>query len=163
HLVRSFVQVRASVPATHLLIVGDGTQRQALEQLVRASGLDGSVHFAGALSETRVALSLMDVFVFLPAQQEGFGLSLLEAMASGRAIVAVRRGQGAPWVLEESGVGTLVEPDDPAALGRAVAQLLQDGEAACRQAGQARAVVKERYSLSRMVDQVEGVYRQLIR
>jgi glycosyltransferase involved in cell wall biosynthesis len=108
-------------------------------------------------------LSLMDVFVFLPAQQEGFGLSLLEAMASGRPIVAVRRGQGAPWVLEESGVGTLVEPDDPAALGRAVTQLLQDGEVACRQAGQGRAVVKERYSLSRMVDQVEGVYRQLVR
>lgn len=162
HLVRSFVQVRASVPEAHLLIVGDGTQRQALEQLVRTSGLHGAVHFAGTLPETRVALSLMDVFVFLPADQEGFGLALLEAMASGRPIVAVRRGQGASWVLEESGVGTLVEPDDAAALGQAMVQLLRDGEAACRQAGHARAVVKERYSLTRMIDKVEAVYREVL-
>ena len=163
HLVRSFIQVRASLPKTHLLIVGDGTQRSALESLVRTSGLEGAVHFAGTLPETRVALSLMDVFVFLPAQQEGFGLSLLEAIASGRPVVAVRRGGGAAWVLEDSGIGALVEPDDPASLGQAVVQLLRDGEAACRQAGAARAVVKERYSLARMVDQVEGVYRQLVR
>src|SRR3989338_7549865 len=144
HLVRSFVQVRASLLKTHLLIVGDGTQRSALESLVRTSGLEGAVHFAGKLPETRV------------------GHSLLEAMASARPIVAVRRGGGAAWVLEDSGIGALVEPDDPASLGQAVVQLLRDGEAACRQAGRARAVVKERYSLTRVVDQVEALYRDVI-
>jgi glycosyltransferase involved in cell wall biosynthesis len=163
HLIRSFTHVRASVPDAHLLIVGDGQERSTLERLVDASGLDGSVHFAGTMPQVRVALSLMSVFVFLPAQQEGFGLSLLEAIASGRPVVAVRRGGGAPWVLDDSGVGVLVEPGDPAALGQAVVQLLRNGEAACRQAGQARAVVKERYSFTRMVDQVEGVDRQLVR
>jgi len=162
HLIRSFTHMRAAVPTAHLLIVGGGEERAGLERLAKTSGLEESVHFAGTMPDARVALSLMSVFVFLPAEQEGFGLSLLEAMASGRPIVAVRRGGGAPWVLDDLGIGTVVEPDDPAALGQAVVQLLRDGEAACRQAGQARAVVKERYTLTRVVDQVEALYRDVI-
>ncbi len=160
-LVRSLPTVRAAAPDAQLLIIGDGEARASLERLAAELGLADAVRFAGAMPETRVALSLMDVFVFLPADQEGFGLSLLEAMAGGRPIVAVRRGGGASWVLEQSGVGTLVEPGDPKALGHAVLRYLQDGELACRSAGQARAVVRERYTLARMVDQVEAVYREL--
>ena len=137
--------------------------RSSLERVAADCGVVDAVHFTGSLPETRVALSLMNVCVFLPAEQEGFGLSLLEAMASGRPIVAVRRGGGATWVLEESGVGVLVEPGDPKGLASAVTQLLHDGEFACRLAGKARAVVKERYSLTRMVDQVEKVYEEVKR
>ena len=158
-LIASLPAIRASAPGAQLLIVGDGEDRPRLQALARARGVAEAVHFAGTLPETRVALSLMRVFVFLPAEQEGFGLSLLEAMASGRPIVAVRRGRGAAWVLEDSGVGVLVEPDDARGLAAAVARFLQDGEAACRAAGEARAAVTQRYSLARMVDQVEEVYR----
>lgn len=161
-LIRGFARVRASAPHAHLLIVGDGTERTHLEQEAIACGVREAVHFAGTLTDTHVALSLMHVFVFLPAQQEGFGLSLLEAMASGRPIVAIRRGGGAVWVLEQGGIGTLVEPGDPSGLASAIIRVLQDGEAACREAGKARAIVKERYSISRMVDAVEAVYRELI-
>ena len=159
HLIASLPAIRASAPDTRLLIVGDGADRCRLQEAAKAHGVAEAVHFAGALPETRIALSLMGVFVFLPAEQEGFGLSLLEAMASGRPIVAVRRGSGAVWVLEESGVGVLVEPGDVQGLAAAVTNVLQHGDAACRAAGEARAVVTQRYSLSRMADQVEDVYR----
>jgi len=162
HLIRSFVQVRAALPETHLLIIGDGQARSSLERLVAACGLDGSVHFSGTLPQTRVALSLMSVFVFLPAEQEGFGLSLLEAIASGRPVVAVRRGGGSTWVLDQEHIGLTVEPDDPAVLAQAIVRWLRDGEAACRAAGAARAIVKEHYSLSRMIDGVEAIYRALV-
>lgn len=163
HLIRSFAHVRIAVPTAHLLIVGDGEERAALERLAKISGLDGSIHFAGTMPEARVALSLMSVFVFLPAKEEGFGLSLLEAVACGRPVIAVRRGVGSAWVLDQERIGLTVEPEDPAALAQAIVQWLRDGEAACRAAGAARAVVKERYSLTRMVDQVDAVYRQLVR
>ena len=159
-LIRSLPAIRAVVPQAQLLIVGDGGARASLERLAAELGLAEAVRFAGALPDTPVALSLMDLFVFLPADEEGFGLSLLEAMAGGRPIVAIRRGGGASWVLEQSGVGLLVEPGDLQALANAVIRGLQDGEWACRAAGQARGVVRERYTLTRMVDQLEAVYQE---
>lgn len=162
-LIRSLPGIRVQMPTARVLIVGDGEERSRLRALAASLGVQDAIHFAGSLAGTRVALSLMDVFVFLPATAEGFGLSLLEAMASGRPIVAVRRGGGASWVLEETGVGMLVEPDDVKALGSAVVRYLQDGEAACRDAGRGRAVLRDRFSLARMVEQVEGVYRELVR
>lgn len=159
-LLRSLPEIRAAVPGTRALIVGEGDTRPALERLAGDLGVREAVHFAGSLPETAAALSLMQVCVFLPADREGFGLSLLEAMASARPIVAVRRGEGAAWVLAESGVGTLVEDGNAEALARAVSRYLQDGEAACRDAGRARALVKERYALDRVVEQVEAVYAE---
>ncbi|MDP3722159.1 MAG: glycosyltransferase family 4 protein [Candidatus Omnitrophota bacterium] len=162
-LIRALPQVRASAPEAQLLVVGDGAMRPHLERLAASLGVAEAVHFAGALPQTRTALSLMDVFVFLPAEQEGFGLSLLEAMASGRPIVAVRRGGGATWVLQESGAGMMAEPGDPAGLAAAITRILQDGQLARQLGEQARAVVKARYALERMVDAVESVYNEVMR
>ena len=161
-LLRSVPRIRALAPGARLLIIGDGPQRLALEQLAGQLGVRPAVHFAGALSDTRVALSLMRVFVFLPAEQEGFGLALLEAMASGCPIVAVRRGGGAPWVLDQGGVREIVEPGDAEGLAQSIARLLTDQTAASRAIADARAVVKERYSLQRMVDAVEAVYLEAL-
>lgn len=161
-LIRSLPGIRASVPDAQLVIVGDGDERASLERVAAEHGVADAVHFSGALPETRVVLSLMDVFVFLPADQEGFGLSLLEAMASARPIVAVRRGGGAPWVLEETGVGALVEPGDLAGLASAVTDRLHHHETARREGQKARAVVKTRYTHARMIDQVQTVYRGLV-
>jgi len=161
-LIRALAHVRLTVPDAALLIVGDGPERHRLERLARTQGVEDRVHFAGTLSETHVALSVMDAFVFLPAEQEGFGLALLEAMASGRPIVAIRRGGGASWVLQESGIGTLVDPDDAQGLALAVMRVLQIGDGAAREGDQGRAIVKERFARSRMVEAVEAVYRELV-
>ncbi len=161
-LIRSFVPVRLAIPKACLLIVGDGKDRARLERLTQDLGVGPAVRFAGTLPESASVLSLMDVFVFLPAVWEGFGLSLLEAMASQRPIVAVRRGGGAQWVLEDAGVGLLVEPNDQQGLAGAIVQLLQDRQAATRYARHAYEVVKKRYSLTRMVDAVEAVYDELV-
>ncbi|MBI4598150.1 MAG: glycosyltransferase family 4 protein [Candidatus Omnitrophica bacterium] len=160
-LLEALPHVRAVMPNARLLIIGDGEDRARLQRLADALRISDAVHFAGALPQTAAALRLMDLFVFLPAEQEGFGLSLLEAMASARPIVAVRRGGGSTWVLEQSGVGTLVEPNDPRGLASAILQTLQHGETASRAADRARAIVKERYTLTRMVEQVEAVYHDV--
>lgn len=162
HLIRALRHVRALVPKVRLLLVGDGIARPALERLARAEGVADVVRFAGALPETRTVLSLMDVFIFLPEEEEGFGLSLLEAMASACPIVAVNRGGGATWVLEESGVGTKVASGDDTALAAAIADYLRYPQLARRAGEHARMVAKIRYPLARMVDQVEAVYRELV-
>lgn len=162
-LLASLREVLAQIPQATLLIVGDGDDRARLERLAAQQGLAHAVRFAGSLPDTRVALSVMDLFVFLPATQEGFGLSLLEAMASARPIVAIRRGGGAPWVLEEAGVGVLVEPDDPHRLAEALVQVLRDPARARALGAQAQAIAQARYDDARMITQVEQVYGEAIR
>lgn len=161
-LLRALPTIRAAVPTAHLVVVGDGEDRPHLEAMADQLGICDAVHFTGALTDTHPIFSLLEVFVFLPAEQEGFGLALLEAMASGRPIVSVRRGGGSTWLLEESGVGLVVEPGDHVALGAAMVRLLQDGELACRAAGKARQVLRERYTLARMVNEVEDVYQEVV-
>jgi glycosyltransferase involved in cell wall biosynthesis len=162
-IIRSLPGVRSRVPDARLLVVGAGEARADLERVASALGVREAVHFAGAMSDPRVAYATMRVVVFMPADREGFGLSLLEAMASGRPVVAVRRGGGSQWVLEQGGVGAVVEPDDPDRLSAAITRLLQDEALAAQVAAQAREMVTQRYSLSRMVDAVEHVYQELVK
>lgn len=163
HLIESLREIVAQMPTAQLLVVGDGDDRARLERLATLHGVASAVHFVGAVPETRVALSVMDLFVFLPATQEGFGLSLLEAMASARPIVAIRRGGGAPWVLEEAGVGVVVEPNRPADLAEAINALLRQPERSRALGAQAHAVAAARYDDARMIEQVEQVYAEAIR
>ena len=161
-LIDSFAQVRARVPQARLLIIGDGEERGRLERRAARLGLADGVSFAGTLPEAAAALSLMDVFVFLPAVQEGFGLSLLEAMASARPIVAIRRGGGAPWVLEGTGCAVTVEPDRPDELAQAILGLLQDPARARELAAKGPAVAKDRYDFEREVEAIERVYQDCL-
>jgi len=161
-LVESFAVIRAQIPEAVLLIVGDGDERSRLEAQARARGIQDSVRLVGSIAQTQLPLSLMRVFVFLPAIQEGFGLSLLEAMASGRPIVAVRRGGGSTWVLDESRVGVVTECQTPEALAEAVVRVLRDGALADRLGREARAVAHSQYAMDRMVKQVETVYHECI-
>jgi glycosyltransferase involved in cell wall biosynthesis len=161
-LIRALPAVRRRLPQAQVLIVGDGEERGALEALAAAHRVADAVHFAGALPQTRVALALMDAFVFLPADREGFGLSLLEAMAAGRPIVSMRQGGGASWVLDQAGVGIVVPGDDVEALARVLIEVLADPARARHLGAQAQAVLKARYTLDCMVEQVEAAYQALV-
>lgn len=162
-LVEAFRHIKAQIPEATLVVVGDGEQRAHLEQLAQRLGVFEATRFAGTMSETHTVLSMMDVFVFLPALQEGFGLSLLEAMASGKPIVSVRRGGGSTWVLEDHPIGLTVEPDQPEQLARAVIQIVQDRATAQRLGREAQDLARTCYDLPRVIDQVEAVYQEVLR
>jgi glycosyltransferase involved in cell wall biosynthesis len=86
--VDQLVRAMTGVPDAMLLVVGDGPERGALEQLVGELGLDGRVVFAGATPYPREMLSAMDVFA-TPSTQETFGMAVLEALAAGLPAVYV--------------------------------------------------------------------------
>ena len=157
-LLDAFAHVRAKVPQARFVIVGDGAARTRLERHAARLGLSPSVRFAGTVADTPAILSLMDVFVFMPATQEGFGLSLLEAMASGRPIVAIRRGGGSSWALDRAQEEVLVVEPDPEKVGEAVAELLRNAGEAARLSSRARQAAKSTYDFARVVEQVEHVY-----
>ena len=121
----------ALLPERHarvrMMIVGEGTERSALESLGLELGLSGRVEFHGRVANEEVpALVNRSTLVLLPSRwQEPFGIVCLEAAVMERAIVASRVG-GVPEVVEQGVSGVLVEPEQPEAMAFAIATLLDD-------------------------------------
>ena len=148
---------RLHCPA-HVVVVGDGPERQRLEQLRDRLGLRDRVTFLGFVGHDRVPALLRsaDVLV-LPSRYEELGTAMLEALHSGVPVVATRTG-GIPDVITDGVDGLLAEPGDARGLAVAIDTLLADPDLRrrLRERGRLRAAD---YSWDRLGDRVLGVYR----
>lgn len=152
--------VNEQVPGAHLLLLGDGEERAALEAQAKRLGLDGRVTFYGNATDVAPFLRAADAYV-LCSRTEGLPVSLLEAMASGLPIVATRVG-GMAQVLDDGVTGRLVPVEDAAALGRGLSEALILPEA--HQWGErARQQVAEHYSLEAVADRYIAMYEALLK
>ncbi len=128
--VHEFVEAAALVagecPATKFLIVGEGPERASLERLVLARGLQAKVMFAGAVENQILPLvyAACDLFLF-HTFHEGFGIVLLEAMASGLPVITTAAG-GTVDIIRNGENGIVVRAGDHIALARAAIGLLRD-------------------------------------
>ncbi|MGI6600985.1 MAG: glycosyltransferase family 4 protein [Dethiobacteria bacterium] len=147
-------------PQMRFLIIGDGPGRPALEKLARQLGLGRRLSFSGYCTDLPRRLAGIDIFV-LPSLTEGFSLTVLEAAASGCAVVASRVG-GIPEVITDGVHGLLVPPADVAALARAIASLARDPEQARRLGRACRERVKAQFTLERMLSRTASLYEQLL-
>lgn len=125
-LLDAFRRVRASQPAL-LLVLGDGPERIALETRIAEWGLSDSVRLLGHRDNVYPYLRRADVFIHT-CQFEGFGYTLLEALACGAAVISTDCPYGPREILGDSEYGLLVQPDDPAALAEAILCLLNDAD-----------------------------------
>jgi glycosyltransferase involved in cell wall biosynthesis len=117
--------VLKAVPDTRYLILGQGTDRPRLEQLVRDLGLERSVTFGNNVprGELCAHYNLCDLFA-MPSRGEGFGIVFLEALACGRPVLA-GSGDGSRDPLRDGELGVLVDPGNAAALGETVVAVLR--------------------------------------
>lgn len=148
-------------PGLQVVLAGDGPRRAWMEEEAKRLGIRDRVRFVGATADVRLPLAVMDVFVFPSRWPEAFGLALIEAMATGRPVVASAIG-AIPGIVRDGRDGLLVPSDDVAALGRAITRLLQDRESADRLGAQAQRRVREAFSLDRLTDEIEAVYRDAL-
>lgn len=111
-------------PHTRLEIVGDGSLLEELKNLSSKLGISNSVVFFGKFVNVKPFYSRMDVFV-LPSIYEGFGIVLLEAMASGVPVVATDV-DGIKEVILDSHCGILVPPKNPEAIANAVIKIIEN-------------------------------------
>ncbi|MBA3242950.1 MAG: glycosyltransferase family 4 protein [Acidobacteria bacterium] len=151
--------------AVEFIIVGGetspaGERRTALEKLVAQLGLDGRVRFTGHCDDVAEMLSSLDVFVSA-SSSESFGIALVEAMASGLAIVTTAT-DGAREIIEDGLTGTIVPIADPDALAAAVLDLLGDTPHRHSLGVRAREVALERFTLERMIADTERVYMEAL-
>ncbi len=123
----AFVRARRELElGARLEIVGDGDDRGRLEELARTEGLTDAVIFHGGVSDAQLdALFVSCRALVLPSLREGFGLVFAEAMARGRAVVALAAA-ATPEVVEDGVTGVLADPDDAEALVRALVTLGRD-------------------------------------
>src|SRR5437870_6047880 len=166
HFLEAATIVCRRVPEARFLIVGEGMvmnspYRRELEDYAVRLGLGRRAVFTGFRLDVAELLSEVAVSVLPCVSAEGLSNSLLESMAAGVPVVATRVG-GNPEVVEEGVTGFLVPPRDPAALAKAICQLLENPELASRfgQAGRQRVV--ECFSLERMVRETERLYLSLL-
>ncbi len=143
-----------------LIIAGDGPLRGELTSLARELGLDDSVWFPGARSDVPELMRALDVFV-LPSINEGISNTILEAMATGRPVVAGRAG-GNPELIVDGLTGALYDPGDPNGLATAVEQYVQQAELRRSHGEAARQRVVEQFSLDAMVARYSEFYDDVL-
>lgn len=134
--------------------------RAQLERLIRRLGLSERIHLVGRIDDATRLLVELDLFVSA-SRSEGFGLAIIEAMASGVPVVATRSA-GACEIIEDGETGRLVPIGDARSLAETILRLLGDREERERLRRQALGVVRQRFSLERMVEETEKVYRQAL-
>ncbi|MBK9940407.1 MAG: glycosyltransferase family 4 protein [Kouleothrix sp.] len=123
YLIDALPAIKAACPNAYLLMVGDGSLREALQAQVAQLGLADSVGFVGFQRDPRPYLGLIDVFV-LPVPVGSMSIGLLEAMAMRRAVVITFGGEGEAVIHGVSGF--CAEPRKPDSIAAYVIRLLQD-------------------------------------
>lgn len=164
-ILRALPSVFATYPNALYVIAGKGEDEPKLRQLVQQLGLEQKVVFAGFVpAEDKAALySACDVYVLMSRQEgtqvEGFGITLLEASACARPVVAGRHG-GVKDAVEDRVTGLLVEPDDADGLAEAIKSLLGDAAYAKRLGKNGRKKVENEANWRNVATQTWAVLQQ---
>jgi len=163
NLARAFVGLIAQRPElrarARLVLVGDGSLRGDIEQILQAGGVRELCWLPGFRDDAAALYRGLDVFV-LPSRREGISNTVLEAMASGLPVLATRVG-GNPEIVTEGVTGRLLPAQDPEALAQTLLDYLDDPALRSRHAGAARSSALTEFSLATMVARYRQVYLDL--
>jgi glycosyltransferase involved in cell wall biosynthesis len=157
-LLRAFALLRTPDPTPQLRIVGRGRLRSALQSEIDALGLRDRVRLLGLRSDVPRLLAASDLYVS-SSHWEGLPVAMLEAMAAGVPVIATEVGD-VPRVLDP-GCGVLVPPRDPAALARAIAELIADPVRRRRLAAGGRSRVRAQFGLQAWADRHMMLYEEV--
>ena len=151
----------ASVPGLHLAVLGDGELRGQLEARARELGISDRTHFLGWWADTPGALADLDV-VALSSRNEGTPVTLIEALAAARPVVATDVG-GVRHVVQPEETGWLCPAGDPAALAALLERaVFSDRETAARLGEEGRRRAGARFGKDRMLAEYFSIYEELL-
>lgn len=154
------LEAAALVPDAFFVLAGDGPERETLEEHARKLGIETRIRFLGQRKDIPQLLASCDLFV-LPSLYEGLPLSVLEAMAAGKPVIATAIG-GTDEAVIHGATGLLVPPGNPAELATAIGTMLSDQGLATRLAEAGKERARQMFSSEAMARGVTQVYDELI-
>jgi len=160
-LIDAFASIAAKLPTAYLILAGTGPSEPSLRKLAADSGFAERIKFLGHRSDTPEIFAAMDTFV-LPSRFEGMSNVLLEAMASGLAVVCADLPAHREVFMPDK-EGMLVSPCDAATLANTLAQLLAQPEQRARLGAAARERILKDFDLMRMAQAYEHSYLSALR
>jgi glycosyltransferase involved in cell wall biosynthesis len=162
-LLRSLAAITPSHPQVECRIIGDGPERPRLQQLARELHIEDRVQFLGRKPRSEVAEAMRQCTLFaLPSWYEGLGCVYLEAMATGRAVIACR-GQGIEEIIRHRENGWLIVAKNLSDLTSALQTLLSDRPMREALGGNGRQTVLQGYTLAHQATQLLSIYRECVR
>jgi glycosyltransferase involved in cell wall biosynthesis len=160
-MIEALARVVGSFPKALALMAGRDDSAGAIPALARAKGLADSARFLGYVPDPLPLMRLCDVYC-MPSHWEGCPTALMEAMALACPVVATRVG-GIPEILDHERTGLLCPAKNPESLAEALLRLLDNEKLAESLAQAARKEVENRFTLERMIQEIEQNYTRLLR
>ena len=157
YLLEAAKTVLAAHPATDFLIIGDGSEADALKKQAAESGIAGNVIFAGFADDVAPYYGLMDLNLNCSWGTEATSLALAEGMSAGVPAVATTYG-GNPAMITDGVNGLLVPEKDPPALAAAICRLIEDPDLLADLSEGALRVYRERFTARAMTERLEEMY-----
>lgn len=159
-LLKAWPAILNEYPDAHLLIVGEGPERDGLETIAGELSIQDSIHLPGTQDNIPDMLDLMDVFVF-PSHFEGLPGALIEAMIAGLPIIATPV-DGNSELIDDEITGLFVPVKDDKKISEYVVNLLSDPETRNRLGTAANEQAKEEFSIKTMATEFSNLYDELI-
>ncbi len=161
-LLKAFADIKQAVPKAHLVIVGDGTERQGLIALSKELGFADSTTFTGRVTDEELRqLHQVGTVFCMPSPAELQSIATLEAMASGQPVVAIDAG-ALSELCQDGRNGYLCGQDDSWAIGRAVTKILKDTKLRAAMSEESLIIAKT-HDLETTLDTFEDIYNGLLK
>jgi glycosyltransferase involved in cell wall biosynthesis len=160
-LLKAGARIKKHCPGVKIFVAGGGPLQERLERLSKKLGTDDIVYFLGEREDVRELVSGFDIFV-LPSLWEGLPYVLLEAAALEKPVIGTDV-DGINELIENGKTGILVSPDKQDELAGAVLKLLNNKTLAQKFGSDLHKSLRERYSISIMIDKIQNLYTELFR
>jgi teichuronic acid biosynthesis glycosyltransferase TuaC len=157
-VLKAFGRVKDSNPGLRCRIIGEGADRDRFARLARDLGLSDQVHFLGRRSRSEVAEAMRNCTIFvLPSRYEGLGCVYLEAMSSGKPVIACQ-GQGIDEIIRHGSNGWLIPVDGLEELAQGLQILLANAELRVRIGQAARQTIVDKLTLAHQAERLRKIY-----
>jgi glycosyltransferase involved in cell wall biosynthesis len=161
-LLNACQKVYQKTRAIKLIIVGEGLLKSTLQEETKKLDIESAVIFTGQRKDVYELLAISDIFVLPSMIREGLSIAMIEAMAMGLPVIGSNVG-GIPELIEDKVSGFLLPPGDTDKLASAIDALVTEQDLRERMGKQGRRIFEERFTLTRMIKQIEVLYDHLLK